>query len=464
MKNILKIASVFLALLITVSCGKDFLDLSPNEALRTDDAIQSVDDLQAALIGIYNEVQSSNYYGRYFLLVPDVMSDDVKQNASANRAKEYAEFEAFGDHFITENMWRDMYQTINNANTVINSTLEVTGAAASTKDQLVGEAYALRALAHFDLVRLYGQHYGFTGDNSHPGVPVVTVFDQNAEPSRNTVAQVYSQVIADLDQAVSLMNDDKGTGFFSATSAKALKARVMLFMGNYGEAANLATEVINSGNYSLTGNDGYVDAWRSGVPPDAVLQVIMNETDNRGSDALGRMYIIDGYGDYLPSLDVLGLIPDGDVRGELFKADANLGGIFGELRVDKYPSTVGEDNTPIIRLAEMYMIRAEARWRNGDMTGAQEDVNTIRQRANPSAEAVTSTGDELLQEIITEKRIELMFEGHRLWDLMRWNMDVVRTDCTSPICEIPYPNDRFVLPIPQEEIFANPNIAQNPSY
>ena len=464
MRNIIyKIAIVFLVLIIT-SCGKDFLDLSPNEAIRTEDAIQSLDDLQASVVGIYHKMQDPNYYGRYFVLVPDVMSDDVKQNASANRAKEYAEYEAFADHFITENMWRDIYEVIAAANSVINTSLEVNAAVQSEMDQLVGEALAARALAHFDLVRIYGQHYGFTADNSHPGVPIVLEFDQDAEPTRASVAQVYNQVISDLDAAIGKMNENKGTGFFSANAARAIKARVMLYMGNYGEAENLASAVINSGDYSLVSTDSYVDTWRAGNAPDAILEVIMNETDNFGSDALGRMYIVDGYGDYLPSQEVLDLIPEGDVRGELFKADENLGGIFGELRVDKYPSVLGEDNTAIVRLAEMYMIRAEARFRTGNETGAQEDVNAIRQRANPAAEPVTATGDALLQEIINEKRVELMYEGHRLWDLMRWNMDIVRDDCTSPICTINYPNDRVILPIPQEEIFANPNMSQNPGY
>jgi len=139
------------------------------------------------------------------------------------------------------------------------------------------------------------------------------------------------------------------------------------------------------------------------------------------------------------------------------------GGMFGWDRMNKFPSTKGEDNTPIIRLAEIYLIRAESRARNGS-AGAVDDLMAIRKRAWPDAPDVTATGDDLIEEIIKERRIELAFEGHRLWDLMRLKRDVVRTDCSAPICLISYPNERFILPIPAQEIDANPNMTQNDGY
>ncbi|MEL6674311.1 MAG: RagB/SusD family nutrient uptake outer membrane protein [Bacteroidota bacterium] len=457
---------MMLLVVFSAACSAEFLNLQPNEALPTENAIQSIDDLTSAIIGVYSGLQSSDHYGRYFVLVPDVMSDDVKQNASANRAKEYAEFEAFSEHFITQNMWARLYSTINRANVVINNTLEVTDAAQDEKSQIEGEAYAIRALCHFDLVRIYGQHYGFTGDNSHLGVPIITEFDEDGEPSRNTVAQVYQQVISDLTTAIDKMGDDFSSTRMSKVAAQALLARVNLYMGEYAAAANLADAVISSGEVGLGTSGDYLDSWANGTSPDPIFEISYSANDNNGSDALGRMYIIDGYGDYLPSADLLNLIDTADLRSNLFKFDGNLGGIFGDLRVDKFPSVIGTDNFPVIRLSEIYMIRAEARYRTGNETGAQADVDAIRQRAWPTAAAVTATGTALLDEIEKEKRVELMFEGHRLWDLMRWQRGVTRTDCTAPTsaCDVAYPNDRFILPMPQNEIDANPNIAQNPGY
>ncbi len=451
------------AFVLITSCGKDFLNLNPSESLAVEEATKTLDDLEVLLRGVYDQFQNSDYYGRYFVLVPDVMSDDVKQNASANRAKEWAEYNGNAIDFIPEEIWTEVYEAINRANTVINAQIEVPPTAEARKNQILGEALALRALAHFDLVRIYAQHYGYTNDNSHLGIPYVKVFDQNAEPARNTVKEVYDNIIADLDQAIKLMGDDFDPNRMSRVAAQAILARIYLYMSDWQKAAATATSVIESGAVSLTPTGDYVNAWRSGTPPDGIFSIYFDDIDNNGSDALGRMYIVEGYGDYLPSMDLVSLIDSADVRIQLFK-NTGPGGLFGDLRVDKYPSVLGDDDIPVVRLSEMYLIRAEARAMMGDEAGAREDVNKIRLRANPNATPITSSGQQLLNDIEREKRIELMFEGHRLWELMRKKKGVFRNDCTSVICEIPYPNDRFILPIPQAELDANKNMVQNPGY
>jgi hypothetical protein len=142
-----------------------------------------------------------------------------------------------------------------------------------------------------------------------------------------------------------------------------------------------------------------------------------------------------------------------------------LVGEFAPYRVDKYPDINGYDNTKVIRLAEIYLIRAEARAYLGtNISGAQQDLDKVRQRALPSAPNVTATGQALKDEIMLERRLELCFEGQRLWDLMRKKEDIVRTQCTGSICFIPYDDDTNILPIPQVETDVNPNITPNPGY
>lgn len=454
-----------LSLFFVTSCADDFLEISPTGALPTDSAIQSVTDMETILLGAYSQLQNSDYYGRYFVLVPDVMADDVKQNSSANRAKEWAEYTGTSLDFISEEIWTEIYEAINRANSVINAEVEIAAEVQDDANQLIGEALAIRALAHFDLARIYAQHYGFTADASHPGVPVVTVFDEAAEPSRGTVKQVYDAVIADLNKAIGLMTKDRGSAFMSATAARALLARVYFYMEDYTSAANTATEVIDAAG-TLTPTASFLSAWNgTGSAPDAIFEIVMTAVDNNGGDALGRMYINEGYGDYLPSDDLRLIINPNDLRSNLFKPDSSLdGGAIGFDRVNKFPSATGEDNTPVIRLSEIYLIRAEARARSNQEADAIMDMMTVRRRAWPDAPDVSLSGADLIEEIITERRIELAYEGHRLWDLMRLKRDVVRTNCSSPICTIAYPNDRFILPIPVQETDANPNISQNPGY
>lgn len=457
-----------LALTATLSlfaCNEDFLNLEPFQSVDLETAIESIQDYQAAVLGTYSDLQSSNYYGRYFVLVPDVMSDNVKQNSQANRAALYSDFNVVANEAIARDMWSVIYNTIARANTVINAEADIPEAVRNQRDQLVGEAYAIRALAHFDLVRTFAQHYGFTASNDHPGVPIVTVFDKDARPARNTVAEVYTQIVSDLNEAVSLLNvDPSSSARISKMGAKALQARVYLYMGNYAAAEAAATEVISSGKYTLLSNGAYVNAWNGRNSSESIFEIAFNEVDNNGSDALGRMYIVQGYGDYLPAGDLIDLIPEGDVRLGLFKTDANLSGPYGTVRVNKYPDPTVQNNTPVIRLSEMYLIRAEARARTNNETGAREDLDVIRLRGLPSAAPSTATGDALIDAILTERRIELMFEGQRLWDLMRTKQGVVRNNCTNSVCELEYPNGRFISPIPQAELDANENMVQNPTY
>ncbi|MEM8524448.1 MAG: RagB/SusD family nutrient uptake outer membrane protein [Bacteroidota bacterium] len=465
MKKYIKLIAATYLLWFCASCSEEFLEIAPSDALPPAEALRTVNDMRTVLLGVYSQLQNSDYYGRYFILVPDVMSDDVKQNASANRASEWAEYNGNDLDFIPEEIWTEVYEAINRANTIINAKIDINESTQALADQYLGEAYTLRALGHFDLVRIYAQHYQFSAGANHLGVPIVTAFDQNAEPARASVAEVYAAVVSDLTTAISLLNQDRGKGFVSPAAANAILSRVYLYMDDMQKAAEFATKAIDDPNTDLTSGDAYLGTWmNNSFSPDAIFDVVMTEADNLGGDALGRMYINEGYGDYLPAEDLLNLLDTMDVRSQLFKEDETIGGVYGSLRMNKFPSITGEDHTPVIRLAEMYLIRAEARAKLGDEAGAIEDLMTIRSRAWASAPEVTASGQELLDEIALEKRRELMFEGHRLWELMRHQQSVIRTDCTAPVCEITYPNDRFVLPIPQQELNANPNIEQNEGY
>lgn len=453
------------------ACTDDFLDLSPQQSVLTSEYLQSYDDFRAAIVGAYDQLQDPDWYGRYMVLVPDIMGEDVKQNASANRAKDWAEYSGNSADGIAESIWTEIYEGVNMVNRIINSEFSPASTVQADFNQIVGEAHAIRALAYFDLVRMFAQTYTFTADASHPGVPLVTESDPEGEPSRNSVAEVYGQIVADLEQAISLMTiSPDNTGRFSKEAAQALLSRVYLYMENWEMVVQQSTAVIESGQFSLVPNEGYQAMFAEDFSSESILEVVMTLTDNNGSDALGGMYVAAGYGDYLPSENYFSLLPEGDVRGTLFAPDsANLGGIYGFVRVNKYPSSgsaIGTDNTKILRLSEIYLNRAEANAQLGNFAEAQADLNLIRQRGFPEATAVTATGQALVDAILIERRKELAFEGHRIFDITRNQQNLVRDDCTSVTCEVPYPSDRFILPIPLVELNANAGLEgqQNPGY
>jgi len=451
-----------------VSCSKSFLELTPQQSVSDTEALTNLEDFESSITGIYNKISGSDYYGRYMFLIPDVMADDVKQNAQANRIEDYAEHIVRVSDSDASSLWTTMYEGINATNAIINSDLVVPDAVVAEQNHIIGEAYALRGLIYFDMVRFFAQHYSFTADASHLGVPLVLEFDAANEPSRNSVAEVYTQVIEDMTTAISLMSANSrsaNSSTLSSTSVKALLSRVYLYKEDWANAEAMATEVIESENYSLVSNANYYDLWTTDNSSESIFEISMTETDNVGGGGIAGLYLPEIFGDYLPSNDVVSLYEAEDARLSTFEEDELLIGEFAPYRMIKYPDVNGFDNVKVMRLAELYLIRAEARAEMGtNVSGAQDDLDMVRQRALPTVADNSDTGDTLKEAIFLERRLELAFEGQRLWDLMRKEMDIVRTNCTSQICLISYPSETVIMPIPQNETDANPNIEQNPGF
>jgi hypothetical protein len=450
-----------------LSCSESFLELTPQQSVSDLEALENLEDLNSAITGVYDEISGSNYYGRYMLMIPDVMADDVKQNSQANRIVPYAEHIVEKSDPDAASLWTGMYRAINATNNIINSDVAVAATAVADKDHIIGEAYALRAQIYFDMVRMFAQHYTYTSDASHLGVPLILNFDPINKPERNTVKAVYDQIILDMTMAISLMKSNSRSGnsnTLSSASTKALLSRVYLYKEDWPNAETIATEVLGSG-FSLVPNNNYFSLWTTDNSSESIFEISMTEADNVGGNGIAGLYSRNGYGDYLPSNDVVSLYDPADTRLSTFNEDSSLAGEFAPFRVDKYPDFNGFDNVKVIRLAEIYLIRAEARAEIGtNIQGAQQDLDMVHQRALPSAPNTSVTGEALKEAIFLERRLELCFEGQRLWDLMRNKMDVVRIQCTAAICLIPYASDTVLLPIPQVETDANSNITQNPGY
>ncbi len=449
----------------TLSCSEGFLELEPQQAVSMNQALITTSDFKAAITGCYDGLQSSNSYGKYLILVTDVMSDDLKGNAVVNRVSDWHSYAGSSSDRsnLAQNIWAQYYRIIDRANRILEADTDL------DIDDIKAQAYAFRALAHYDLVRIYGQHYTYTADASHMGVPIVTKVDPFQKPARNSVKEVYDQIIDDFTTALGMINDDKNSFYFSENVIKALLSRVYLYKEDWTNAVAMANDVIGSGDYSLVPNADYTTIFSLDHSSEAIFEVSMNPVDNLGGGSLAANYLATGYNEYLPTLDLYDTIPDGDIRKEtIFLEDLSIGGgDFGTLRVYKYTNDLGYDNSPVIRLSEVYLTRAEANYHidtPASITAAQDDVTMIRQRGLAAAPAVTETGTDLLDEILLERRIELCFEGHRLWDLTRNKMGVFRTDETSGVSAVPYPDDRFVLAIGLQEEEVNDNLIQNPGY
>ncbi|MBD8487280.1 RagB/SusD family nutrient uptake outer membrane protein [Echinicola sp. CAU 1574] len=451
------------------SCSEKFLEIDPEQSVSTNNAITDVNTLQTALNGTYSKLQGSGYYGRSVYVIPELMADNLYLSLrNTGRYLDYHNFIVREQDSFAEDLWNTSYEVVINATRALQGgeALTLNGTQQEEANQMIGEAYTLRALAHFDLTRFFAQPYNFSADAAHEGVPIIaTIGEDPIAPARNTVKEDYDLIIADLNKAIGLMSDETANGTLSLNAAKALLARVYLYTEQYELAAETANEVIQSGNYSLLSSENYSDIWSEDYNSEVIFEIVNTIADNAGTNGLGHFFDEAGYADALATEDLYATYADSDVRKSAIERKPKNGAEDNALFVMKFPQgALQDDDVKILRIAEVYLIRAEAYAKTGQETLALEDLNTLAQSRDPEAEPIVATGEALLDRILEERRKELAFEGHRLFDLNRNKMNV-NIDQGINVIEESYPNNRFILPIPLSELNANPNILpQNPDY
>ena len=483
--------------LFSTSCQKSYLTRVPYNAVNYSTAIQAPADLQVALNGMYGDLRTTDLYGRTLPVKGDLMADNTFVTAS--NSGRYLPMNIYsttnGDAYAGA-AWPNAYIAIKYANTVINTTLPSTDPVTS---QSIAEALAVRALMHFELVRNFAHPYTLAPND--PGVPVVTKFDQTAEPSRGnfTVKAVYTQVIADLEKAYGMFNTYRGTAYMSKYAARALEARVYQHMGDWTNALATALDVINNSGWVMLSPASYVNPsgslgtsgssatntyspggyWanptvQAGSKNETLFEVASDLANNNGFDQIGFIYLQvgGGYGDILATDDLYNLYAATDVRkGLIPRAPAKYRtGEQGNITLCyKYPNPGGSgdhDDTKVLRLADIILIAAEAYYNAGDFTNANKYLNMVAKQRDPSFAGWNDTGALVLEDILIERRKELAFEGNRLWDLVRLGRTFTKWSSQTPLKTISVaPGNQFLVwPVPLAELNANPGIGQNPGY
>lgn len=461
-KNLIAIS--FILLLVSGSCGKSFLDLHPYTQVPSEHAITTAADMEAALNGCYAQLASPNLFGRSLPLIGDLASDNVYLS-SRNSGK----YIAFDQNLIITNnteyrgIWFDAYKAILRINNVIDAGLT----ADESVGQMKGEAYALRALIYFTLVRTFAKP--FTDDPSMPGVPLVLTYNPSARPARNSVSEVYDQITADLDSAEKMIVFEKGSAHFSRHAVIAMKAKVSLYQANYQSAFDQAKQVIDEAQYKLLSRDEFLSYWASSEPHlpgnkrETLFEVSADEFSNAGSDELGYMYQQAGYGDALAGASLVELYSQTDIRAKLLVAQKREAAENPAFVVNKYTHLTGDqDDKKVIRLSEIYLIAAEAAFRLQQEDKALYYLNLLVKERDPGLK-YSSSGQSLLDHIIIERRKELAFEGDRFNDLNRLKSNIIRKDGHYP-ATIPFSHPFRIAPIPEEERNQNQNIEQNDGY
>jgi len=454
------------------SCKKSFLDLKPYDSVPSDVAITNASDMEAAMQGVYGNLTSANLYGRTIPLFGDLVADNVYiSSINSNRYLDFFQINYTITNGNAQGIWQSAYSTILRANNVINSSI----ASTPQVDQLRGEALAVRALMYFELVKFFAKPY--TVDPSALGVPLILKYDPYAKPTRNTVQEVYTQIEKDLMDAIGFMTEDKSSGYFTKYAAKALLARMYQFKGDWSKALTTAEDVINNSGYTLLELDEVESFWQNNTARDdkkeVLFEVVFDANNNIGNSSLPYFFDQNGYGDALATQSLYNLYSNNDVRKAAWfiVGSATRGG--SAKVINKYPNSgsVDKDEIKVLRMSEIYLIAAEAAYQTNNQPLALTYLNDVATRRVAGFIGYTSSGAQLLSDILLERRKELVFEGHRYWDFARYNTDVVRVNLSGnypgnvPLV-LAATNFRRILPIPQAELDANPNIRsqENPGY
>lgn len=453
----------------------DLLDVSPEQSIEADEAMSNAQAARAALNGAYDGLQQDGVYGGFFTAMADFTADNAIFSGSFTTWQNARDFNKLATHGPTEDMWEDHYDVINRANNIIARVPELDEAedpeaTPEFVDRVVGEATFIRALAHFNLIRLFAEPYEPGGANDQPGVPLVTEPTESADDEldlpRSSVDDVYQQIVSDLQNAQDLMPTAESGGQVHATAdaATALLAKVRLYQGEYAEAASLAESVIDDGPFELAGSPTALFD-QEGGSSESIFAISYSSIDNTGVNSFPSSFYmpqdLGGRGDITVRADLIDAMEEDDERGLaglMYEFDDGGDGSV-EVWTHKWSDPNLGNDAFVLRLAEMYLIAAEGLARTGDDEDQAEDyLNVVRERAGAST--ISASGQDLIDAIIEERRIELAFEGDRRHDIVRLGEDLVSSTTTAP-------EEQKIFPIPSREIDVNDNLEegdQNPGY
>lgn len=439
------ITAITLLVLFLMSC--DILDTEPVASLDANTAIADGASAEAVLLGAYSRMQTNPYYGVHFTLSPDLAADNALYSGFFD-----SQLEVNSGFFPISNLWIgsawvDIYRVVNIANLLIAEVPGVEDDAFSSRDRVLGEAHAVRALAYFDLLRVFGYHFD---RSSQYGLPLLldpienNDFNQIPDLQRSSVEDTYQQILTDLNTAITLMEGYENNTSMNYWAALALRARVNLYAGNHNAAFNDADDVITDGGFSLV--EDVEDLFlTNGTTSESIFDLVF--TDQDGSSLFTFVFQRD---EYNVDTSLTDAFEDGDARADLFRFDRSFD------RSLKWSDPNNANNVKVLRLAEMYLIRSEAAvFDTDDPNAGLDDLNEIRNRAGLDDVGPFADTGEYVDALLQERRVELNYEGHRFFD-------IVRLDRFDEI--LGREAFRRVFPIPADELQISENLEQNPNY
>jgi starch-binding outer membrane protein, SusD/RagB family len=446
----LKRTAAIVALSLALTGCDSLLDENPVDELPEDVAITTPEGARAALAGAYNALQEDSYYGGDFYLFGDLSSENSIHIGTSNS---YADADAntlLSDNPVIEAIWVSIYRAIHRTNVLIQKVPGVPGMDPAERDQILGEAYFLRALHYHNLAKVFG------------GVPLrlepPASVEEASQIARSTAVETYAQIHSDLAQAEALISSTSPATQATLGAVRALQARVYFYQGDWANAV-ARVDAVTADGFDLEGTfSNLFDAEGTDTPED-IFKVTFTAVQYQ------YMYYwiscsVGGGCEQAPSQILIDAFDD---PYDNTNTDARLTwSISGTTEPDawgtKFPSTAGAEDIHAIRYAELVLIKAEALAQQSQLSPAVDEINRIRARAGLNTITLgveVTTQQDVLNEIDRQRLLELAFEGDR-WP------DLVRRGAAETVLGIP--TFQTLYPIPLSEIDVAPNIVQNPGY
>lgn len=480
MKKITYLLSLLLSLAL-VSC-EDFFDIKPHSSTPTSDILTNVKDAETMLNGVYARFMSSSSYGKNLTVLTDIMTDaSLAASGFTNQMGYMYAWNIQPGVSEVGALWSNHYASIYNCNFLITN-IDNLGDDDETINRIKGEAYVGRALLHYNMVRHFGKSYAATTSGSDLGIPYMKVNEIGA-PTRHSVEEVYENIILDLEQALTLLSATPSADNVKFTShfANGLLARIYLDKKEYDKAISCATDVIDNSGCSLSSGEAFQNMWLRDFSDEIIWKVGYTETDlgaapgynfgNRNNTSTLPQP------DYIPAAWLLNLYDaNNDIRFSSYFIYGETGHGWPSYMVNKYPTnptfpfTQGMNMPKPMRLAEMYLIKAEAHAMLDEDQEARDALDVLLTTRIANYNGIGAAGEQLKLFIREERIRELIFEGFYYHDLKRYGLGFERIpqENTSAANDLKITEDdyRWQWPIPTSEINGNPNIKeqQNPGY
>lgn len=468
--------------LLGSACKKSKLDLSPYNRIETAQAFNTEADITLAVNGMYYGLRGSStpsvpnayWVSGSWNILADVLSDNlIISQAGRLTLKTYGEWRYQGNN--TYGLFKDGYTMTRRANAILENIGKFP--AGAFKDNATGEALAIRAMVYFDMARVYSKTY-LNATATDSTLPYVISTDPTILPSKEPLKGFYDKVINDLNQSLTLINTNNGTGRLNKAAVAGLLSRVNLYKGDYA-ACITASNIALGGSPVLPDIATFSKIWTDETEDGVLFKIVNTAVDNINTQGVNYFQTSNGEikSEYVVEYNFSQLFTTDDIRKNAYiKTSSFQGNTYNN--VIKYSGGKGKASgvvdAKVIRTAEVLLNRAEAYYRLGNEVNALADLRLLKANRYTGYVNETFTGQVLLNEILKQRRLELAFEGDRFWDLKRRNQSVKRDATKGDKADgsgTPYVfsilnvgDFKFQLPFPQSEINFNTKLIQNPGY